>query len=48
MLDIVGFADHIEAHWPGIVRVAIARLLSKLTAIVRENGMALIRHGLEH
>ena len=32
MLDTVGFADHVEAHGPGIDGVAIPRLLGELDA----------------
>jgi len=48
MFDPVGFADHVEAHWPRVEGVPVAGLLGKLDAIVRENGMDLIGHGFEH
>jgi hypothetical protein len=32
VLDPVGFADHVEAHWPGIDRVPVPRLLGELDA----------------
>ena len=34
VLDPVGFAVHVEAHWPGIDRVPIPRLFSELDSIV--------------
>ena len=33
MLDPVGLADHVEAHWPGIFGVAVPGLLGELDAI---------------
>ena len=48
VLDTVGLADHVEAHGPGIDGVAIPRLLGELNAVVGENGVDLIRNGLEH
>ena len=44
----VGFADHVEAHWPGIDGVAVPGLLGELDSIVSENGVDLIGHGFEH
>ena len=47
MLDPVGFADHVEAHWPGIDGVPVSGLLCELNTVIGENGMDLIGHGLE-
>jgi oligopeptide/dipeptide ABC transporter ATP-binding protein len=41
-------ADHVKAHRPGVDRVAISRLLGKLYAIIRENGVDLIGHRPQH
>ena len=48
MFDPIGFADHVKAHWPGIDGVPVSRLLCELNAIIRENGVDLIGHGLQH
>ena len=34
MLDLVCGADHVEPHGPGVRRVAVARLLTNLDAVV--------------
>ena len=34
MLDPVGLADHVEAHWPGIDRVSVSWLICELDSIV--------------
>lgn len=47
MLDPVGLADHAEAHRPGVDGVSVPWLLGELDAVVGENGMDLVRHGLE-
>jgi hypothetical protein len=47
MLDVVGFADHVEAHLAGESGIAIARLLGELNAIVGEDRVDPIGHGLE-
>ncbi len=47
VLDPVGFADHIEAHRPGIDGVAVPRLLCELNAVIGENGVDLIGHSVE-
>lgn len=48
MLDPVGLTDHVEAHWPRIDGVPVARLLGELDAIVGQYGVDLIGHSLEH
>ncbi len=48
MLYPVGFADHVEVHWPGIDHVPNPRLFSELDAIVGYDGVDLARHGLKH
>ena len=40
-------SDHVEAHWPGINRVPVLRLLAELDSIVSEKGVDLIGHGFE-
>lgn len=47
VLDVVGLADHIEAHLARPGGVAVARLLGELDAIVREDGVDAIRHGFQ-
>ena len=42
VLDIVGLADHVEAHGPGRDGAAISRLLGELNAVVGEDGVDLI------
>ncbi len=44
----VGFADHVETHWPRIDGVAVPGLLCELNAVIGENGVDLIGHGLKH
>ena len=48
MLDLVCGADHVEPHWPGIGRVAVAWLLTKLDAVVHQDCVDFVRHGFEH
>ena len=48
VLDTVGLADDVEAHWPGVDGVAVPGLLCELNAIIGENGVDLIGHGFEH
>ena len=48
VLDPVGFADHVQAHGPGIDGVPVPGLLRELDAIVGQYGVDLIRHGFEH
>ena len=33
VLDPVGFADHVEAHWPRVSGVTVPRLLRELAAV---------------
>ena len=47
VLDAVGLADHVEAHWPRIDGVLVPRLLCELNTVFRQNRMDLVRHGLE-
>ncbi len=42
-----GFADHVETHWPGIDGVAVPGLLCELNAVICENGVDLVGHGLK-
>jgi hypothetical protein len=48
VLDPVGFADHVEAHWPRVDGVQVARLLGELDVIVGQDGVDLIGHSFEH
>ncbi len=48
MLDPIGVADHVEAHWSGIGSVPVPGLLGELDAVVRQDGVDLVRHGFEH
>ncbi len=48
MLGFVCGADHVESHWPGIGRVTVAWLLTKLDAIVRQDSVDLVSYGFEH
>lgn len=48
VLDAVGLADHVEAHRPGVDGVPVPRLLCELDAVIRQNRVDLIGHGLEH
>jgi hypothetical protein len=48
MLDPIGFADHVEAHWPGIDGVAVPWLLDELDSVVRQDGVDLVGHSLKH
>ena len=45
MLDVVGLADHVEAHLTRPGGVAVAMLLGELKAIVRQDGVNAVRHG---
>ena len=47
VFDIVRLADHVEAHLARPGGVAVAGLLGELDAIVREEGVDAIRHGLQ-
>ena len=48
MFDPVGLTDHVETHGPRINGVPVPGLLGELNAIVGEDGVDLIWHGLEH
>jgi len=48
MLDPIGVANHVEAHWSGIGSVSVPGLLSELDAVICENSVDLIRHRFEH
>ena len=41
-------ADHVEPHEPGMRRVANARLLTKLDAVVRQYYLDFVGLGFEH
>ena len=47
VLDIVRFADRVEAHLARPGGVAVARLLGELNAIVRQDGVYPVRHGCQ-
>jgi len=47
VLDVVGFADHVEAHLSREGGVAVARLLGELDAVVGQDRVDLVRHGLQ-
>ena len=47
VLDPVGFADHVETHWPGIDGVAVPGFLGELDAVIGENGVDPIGHGFQ-
>ena len=48
VLDPIGFADHVEAHRPGVDGVPIPRLFCELDPVVRQDGVDLVRHCFEH
>ena len=48
VFDPVGFADHVEAHRPGIDGVPVSRLLFELNTIGGQTRVNLIGHGLKH
>ena len=48
VLDAVGLTDHVEAHRPGVDRVAVPGLFGELHAVVSQNGMDLTGYGFEH
>ena len=48
VLDAVGLADHVEAHWPGVDAVSVLGLLRELDSVVGQDGVDLIGHSLEH
>ena len=47
VLDPVRFADHVEAHLPGIGGVTVAGLLGELDAVVRQDRVDAVGHGVE-
>jgi len=47
VLNVVCLADHVEAHLTRPGGVPVAGLLGELDAIVREDGVDAIRHGLQ-
>ncbi len=47
VLDPDGVADHVEGHRAGMSRVAAMGLLGELGAVVGENGVDLMEHGLQ-
>lgn len=48
VLNSIGVADHIEAHWSGIGSVPVPGLLGELDAVICENSVDLVRHGFAH
>ncbi len=48
VLDAVGLADHVEAHWPGVDAVSVPGLLCELDSVVGQDGVDLIGHRFEH
>ena len=48
VLDAVRFADHVEAHRPGIDGVPVARLICELDPVIGQNRVDLVRHSLRH
>ena len=47
VLDIVGLADHVEAHLARPSGVSVARLLGELDAVVGEDRVDAIGHGFQ-
>lgn len=47
MLDVVGFADHVEAHLTRGRCVAVTWLVSELDAIIRQDGVNTIGNGFQ-
>jgi len=47
VLDPVGFAGHVETHWPGICGGAVPGLLGELDVVIGEKGVDPIGHGLQ-
>ena len=47
VLDVVGLADHVEAHLTGPGGVPVAGLLGELDAVVGEDGVNAVRHGFQ-
>lgn len=48
VLNAVGLADHVEAHWPGVVGVSVPGLLCELDSVVGQDGVDLMGHRFEH
>lgn len=47
VFDVVGLADHVEAHLTGPGGVPVAGLLGELDAVVGEDGVNAVRHGFQ-
>lgn len=47
VLDVVGLADHVEAHLAGPGGVSVTGLLGELNAIVRQNGVDAVGYGFQ-
>lgn len=47
VLDVVGLADHVEAHLAGPGGVSVTKLLGELNAIVRQNGVDAVGYGFQ-
>jgi hypothetical protein len=47
MLDVVGLADHVEAHLAGTGGVAVAWLAGELDAVISQDGVNAVRHGFQ-
>jgi hypothetical protein len=47
LLNPAGLTDHLEAHWSGIICVAVPGLLGELNAIIGENRVDQVGHGFE-
>jgi hypothetical protein len=48
VLDCIGFADHVEAHGPGLEGVPVAGLFGDLDPVAGEDGVDLVGDGLRH
>lgn len=47
MLDVVGLADHVEAHLPGEGGVPVARLIGELDAVVGQDRVDPVGNSFE-
>ncbi len=47
VLDVVGLADHVEAHLAGPGDVAVARLPGELDAVVGQDGVDAVGYGFQ-
>ena len=47
MFDVVRLADHVEAHLTRPSGVSVARLLGELNAVIGQDCVDAVRHGLE-